>query len=282
MTVTCRVEKITPAIAKEWLGNNTNNFRQLSQGRVEQYAQEMSDGNWDLNGESIIFQEDGSLSNGQHRLHAVISSEVAIQSMVVRGIKTKSLHVDRGKPRTIAQWLVHEGIKNAGLVAAASRLCIAHDKDLWTMPSWGAGYITDSEIVDFASAHCLQLVPTTSFFRVEGISASTMAALLFIGSGRKDASLNDTAVWFRNALVSGNDLQDTDAVLHLRNRLRRPGHDQLPPFMVRMMVTLAWNKTAGGIECTKHELRLRLAGPYKQSLPDKIVVADIDDENGIG
>ena len=51
------VEKITPEKAKEYLRANTNNYRKLSRATVKKYAEDMKNGKWELNGESIVFSE---------------------------------------------------------------------------------------------------------------------------------------------------------------------------------------------------------------------------------
>ncbi|HMC01373.1 MAG TPA: hypothetical protein VKN14_10100, partial [Flavobacteriaceae bacterium] len=57
------VIKITPKKAEELLEKNTGN-RIVSPHRVAQYAQNMVDGDWEENGEAIIFDKKGVLKNG--------------------------------------------------------------------------------------------------------------------------------------------------------------------------------------------------------------------------
>ena len=61
--------EITPELAHEWLGFNTHN-RNIRQRIVTAYAADMTGGDWQWNGESIKFAEDGTLLDGQHRLAA--------------------------------------------------------------------------------------------------------------------------------------------------------------------------------------------------------------------
>lgn len=273
MAVTCKVETITPDIAAEWLEEfNTNNFRTLDQARVENYAKEMLSG-WDLNGETIKFLADGSLGDGQHRLWASVESGVTFQSVVIRGISASALHIDRGKPRSTAQWCKHCGIKNATNVAAAARLVIAHDTGLWTLKGIGAGYITDTQVIAFAKQHH-EAINGLHGKTPKGVPLSALIAVLFIGGGRVRPANNATVQWFREALATGADLEDTDAVLHLRNRLAGNGSMQLTRHMTRMLLTLAWNKTVAGDSCTANGLRIRMTGPAKTKPPVAISVSD--------
>ena len=79
------VEIITPANAEAYLRNNAKH-RKIKQKKVDEYVNEMKDGKWRLNGKVIIFDSNGRLLNGQHRLHAVVQSGVPLTILVVRGV----------------------------------------------------------------------------------------------------------------------------------------------------------------------------------------------------
>ena len=123
-----RVESVTPKKAEKYLATGEGkNFRRISERRVKLYAQDMTDGKWALTGESIVFNTAGELIDGQHRLWAVIESGATVQMLVVEGVKS-ALHIDSGRPRTMAGWLEHVGYTNANLLAAAlARAMIYND-----------------------------------------------------------------------------------------------------------------------------------------------------------
>ena len=83
------VETITPEIAKVYLSMNGAN-RPLKPRTVDFYADQMERGLWRENGESICFTSDGKLSDGQHRLSAVIKSGCTIRFVVSRGCEEGS------------------------------------------------------------------------------------------------------------------------------------------------------------------------------------------------
>ena len=62
---------ITPDEAKQCLLHNENN-RDLKVMTVESYARDMLSGSWMQTGESIDFDVESSLQNGQHRLSAIV------------------------------------------------------------------------------------------------------------------------------------------------------------------------------------------------------------------
>lgn len=97
---------ITPALAKEWLEHNEFN-RTISKTRLELYAKQMKDGEWQYNHESIKIYEDGSLMDGQHRLKACILADTPFISDVWLDIpcegETKVDIVDVGQSRNPSQ-----------------------------------------------------------------------------------------------------------------------------------------------------------------------------------
>lgn len=270
---TCSIETITPELALEWLESNTGNFRRLDSARVFNYMQEMQSGRWDLNGETIKFSG-SQLLDGQHRLAAIVDAGVSVQSFVARNIEADATHIDRGKPRTVSQWLAHLKVKNSALVGAVARLVVGHDKNIWDAVAWGVSEMTDSEVIDCALKYHEEINASIPSGSLPRLPRSLVTAVVFIGSGHKDASKNSVAVWFCNGLFKGADLSETDAVLHLRNKLKgNTGSTAIGRYAMKALVTMAWNKTILGQECSTDGMRIRLAGPpsHRQSAPKRIL-----------
>lgn len=98
-----KVEDITPAIAKEYLKFNTDNYRKMthmSRRVIKRYADDMVNGRWELNGVPICFGKNGVLKDGQHRLAAIIMANVTVKMAVVRGVDDHVTIYDIGKKRT--------------------------------------------------------------------------------------------------------------------------------------------------------------------------------------
>lgn len=75
---------VTPEIAGDWLKKNTFN-RSVSMGVVKKYATDMATGKWRLNHQGIAFDNKGTLVDGQHRLLAIIESNVSVPMLVTYG-----------------------------------------------------------------------------------------------------------------------------------------------------------------------------------------------------
>lgn len=264
---------ITPDKARDLLQRNTGNFRKLDNNRVVNYAQQIAAGEWHLNGETIKFSSSGELLDGQHRLNAVVRANKPIQCVVIWDIETSAVYIDRGKPRSVPQWVAHSGVKNANSVVASARRIVAHEKGIWHYQSWGQSCMTDAEVIEASSKYHDDL--NQILIRVNRdvrIPRSDLAAVLFIGSGYNNPLENDIAVWFLKGLSTGAELSPKDAVLHLRNKaMKSDSTEKLTPFMMRMMLTVAWNKTVKDEPCQL--LRIRLSGPSPEKLPEKILVA---------
>lgn len=109
---------ITPEMAEEWFIMSGGN-RNIRKQHVQYLISEMRD-NWKLNGEAIIFDKNGNLIDGHHRLLACAEGKVSFESLVVRGVDPKAKHtIDTGRSRNQADALqfAFKGTVNASAVA---------------------------------------------------------------------------------------------------------------------------------------------------------------------
>lgn len=118
--ITHKFIDITPDIAGEWLLQNSANYRHCDANRVRLYAKQMKSGAWDVNGESIKFDQKGCLIDGQHRLNAIVESGTT-QSMLVLTNVPSDINIDTGKPRVLADVLRRAGLKSGVFLATIHR-----------------------------------------------------------------------------------------------------------------------------------------------------------------
>lgn len=266
------VLNIGPKEAAEMIKMNTENFRKVDHATVDKYAKEMARGEWHFNGETIKI-DNNVLLDGQHRLLAILKSGSTIKTIVVTGVDNGSFStIDRGKGRTIAQWCSYNGLRHANTVAAAAKLCVGYNKGLWPNMSIQPSEVLDSEIMDFITINSYTLQESSSLaVKANNVSpGSTLSAILHIGCGGKNPKDVEVANWFIKALASGENLDNSDAVFHYRNRvLNQTQSKQTSLYMKRMLLTIAWNKTVQGELCKS--LLLRMTGPRKQLPPSSII-----------
>jgi ribosomal 50S subunit-associated protein YjgA (DUF615 family) len=118
----CRVT-VTPTLAAEFLSKNVERNRPIKKDIVMMYANDMSGGRWQSdNGETIKFDTNGFLIDGQHRLSAVLRSGVSIAMWVVTDIDHISIKtIDTGAARTVGNIMHMDGEIDANKKAALVR-----------------------------------------------------------------------------------------------------------------------------------------------------------------
>lgn len=220
LRITVRLEKITPDRARALLDANTRN-RTVKQGSMEKMANEIRQGTWNLNGETIKVASDGSLNDGQHRLLAVIKANTAIETLVVYGVTPQSQDtVDVGAKRTSGDVLGMHGILNATTSSAIIRRAVAYNRN-----NVAAGNSsldpTNQQILRFyerqpqevqAACHVAR-----SAQRALNVSAAVAGAAAFLFA-KVDAKLSDRLML---QLATGADMEPDSPVLVLRNALIR-------------------------------------------------------------
>lgn len=112
---------ITPQLAKELLQRNRHN-RKLRERAVGDYARDMAEGRWPINGEAIKLATNGDVLDGQHRLHALIQADVAVDMFVVIGLDSQSQEsMDSGRKRTTGDILGLRDEQHSATLAAILR-----------------------------------------------------------------------------------------------------------------------------------------------------------------
>lgn len=142
-----KVEAISPAKATEYLRHNTDNYRKLTRAVYKRYAEDMKNGKWQLNGEAIVFGEDGTLKDGQHRLAAIIESGKTVQIAVVRNVPKEADIFDVGVDRTALQMAKARGLDANSTLVAVANIIVGRFRYRPTKP----------EIADYISGHIVEL-----------------------------------------------------------------------------------------------------------------------------
>lgn len=211
---------VTPALAEKWLSWNIAN-RPLTQNWVENLAQRMRDDEWTLNGQPIIFDTNGDLRNGQHRLSAVILAGMDIEFDVRFGVAPESFStMDDVRKRSAGDVLSVEGVENYATVAAACRLILAIYDGQNTSNQSGKQRPSNEHIRRFYHANPEideAATKAQSYYKSSDklLNTSEFAAFYFL-MRKQDHTLVDS---FMDGLAYGANLSTSSPVFQLRRIL---------------------------------------------------------------
>lgn len=251
----CRLVRITPELASRLLESNDRN-RSIHEVKRLEYAKDMADGRWRVNGATICFDWNGRLIDGQHRLRACVKTGIPLDVFVIDGLDPESiLTIDGGAARNLADVLRIEGESCSRAVAA-----LATADARWNLVSpsapFGAGsgnILTRTDIHDWYRAHADDIRTGVRTGKNIGsacgfLLSQTMIGVLWLNLSRIDS---DDADDFFQRLADGAGLEEGSPILTLRNTLARlkaqkdNGISTTPRY--KAAITLkAWNRYRRG------------------------------------
>lgn len=213
------IVRVTPDMARTMLGTNANN-RTLRRNRIRQYAEQIKRGQWQATGEAIKFAKDGSLLDGQHRLHAIIEAGIPVELLIVQDLDLSTFKVlDSGLSRRPADALKMMGINNSSQKAALVRMYIAVEAGVYTDNSAQmTELITRTDITDFISGNAelvdAAMVASRNVYthcRGNQPAWGTLYMLIAEKHGQTEAEM------FFKTIADGSNLDAGDPRLAVRN-----------------------------------------------------------------
>lgn len=215
---TMEIIKVTPDMASKWLQKNPNN-RSISKWVVQNYARQMAEGKWMLNGEAIMFDSKGNLLNGQHRLEALVMANVTVPMAVGRGFPESVKDTfDQHRKRNAGDVLMMHGIHSGNQVASITRLLDRWDKGVRNNTLMGAGQfnMTPAEILEYLAKDDLVMESVTAFYNARSPELNVSGRVfggLYVLTHRIDYAAADD---FFLKLETGEMLKKGDPALALR------------------------------------------------------------------
>jgi len=206
--------EITPEIADVFLErkNINRSFRLPQLNRLKRAIEQER---WEVNGETIIFDQDGRLIEGQHRLKAVSETRQTIWALIVHGIDRERFKtMGQGAKRTAGDILGIQGVKNSRSIAAALRWVYRYENDLMANANPN---ITDDELADTLPDH-LAIIDSLPFgIKCHSIAAPGMVTALHYLCRKRDVAMANHFYW---SLATGEQMERGDPILILRERIR--------------------------------------------------------------
>lgn len=262
------IERITPELAREWLGANELN-RTMPR---EPISNAISLGEWMMNGESIIFANDGCLLDGQTRLNACIVSGKPIESVIVRGINPKAqLVMDCGASRTLTAHLEMMKVKNAKVIAAIT-------KSMYRLEHWGLESAISGTHVDMTTRTLIgyALDNEQEFQRLWKMvrnvkvrhSSITTGMIAVLASEFEKVDEEDCEEFLKQ--LSGETIpsQPVNLMIKKLDDDARSKTGKYPARTLGAVLIKAWNAYLNGIDVDMNYLRLRAGGKQKERFPE--------------
>ncbi len=237
---------ITPQQAGELLSSNTENQRRISSRNLRKIENDMAQGRFKLNGESIIVSVNGRVLNGQHRLYACVNSKVGFWTVLVQGVEDETFSViDSGKSRSIPDVLQISREKNCVALAATIARVVEYSRDPRSVGSHAV--ISHSEAMDALEGHpairdSVDFCVGNKIGRVT--SASRVAWLHYLANER----CPELCAQFFEKLGSGEMIQSGNPIYLMRARLiaDRSAKASLSTREILGLLVKAWNAHVEG------------------------------------
>lgn len=151
-SVTAEYMLVMPGVAAQWLEQFNKMNRKPRERAARTYLESVENDEWDsLNGTTIVFDNQGLLADGQHRLAVIAESGKAMECLVVRGVRPEARStIDDGIKRRFFDDLAMNGVTFAGVKDALLRKILVWDK---------SGGLGDFRNHRFAKSHLSRMWP---------------------------------------------------------------------------------------------------------------------------
>ena len=268
--VSCAIEEITPAKAKQMLAINHANRRLIDSG-VERLQGVITRGEWmEDSTDGIGLDVDGGVVNGQHRLTAIANGTSTVRALVVRNVRPEVIKViDQGLPRNLTQILQMTG---------KYEFC----SDLSGAISWLWRIFTDSEksqpvaqrpsvpqLLEFFGQHPHLVdsvrVAVDTNRSAKGFQTSGLAAFHYVMATVDDVAADE----FFSKLETGAEISPGDPVHSLREKAlaNAIATKRESPVVVLAWLVKAWEAEREGKALQKANLRWKSSGARAEDFP---------------
>lgn len=263
------LESVTPQMAAQWLQTMVGN-RPLSQGKAIEYAIVMEEGQWKVNGETVKFDDQGRLIDGQHRLQACMLADKSFKTYVAYGISDEDAFatIDVGKTRSHGDIFGIAGYPSSNIASGAALLVYQYKNGLISMSGDAsrrmkkgsakflakldklpvkAVHVTKEQLLSFAEPFKDRLIGAVRFadaHKSKFLTKNIIAGCYLLFSEKSDV---DAKAFFVD-LAEGVGLSSSDPVYRLRERLisNHASMHKLKRGALLMLLFKAWNKRRAG------------------------------------
>jgi len=247
------IEFITPEIAKEYL-KTIQEQRDIKPASLKRLIRIMQKNQWyNLNGDTIKFDKNGHLIDGQHRLKMVVITGESIITFVIRGINFENTiySLDRGAPRRLNDLLKYKGYPNCSLMASLLRILYSWKyqkrSEIANFRTWLSTEFNDAEAISLLNEHPNLSDATTRglvLFRTQKFNVFSPTLISFYGYILPKISL-EFGFEFLNIMIGKEKSADTPIDFLLNKAANvyasKNPKDKLSQYEWMGMINKTWN-----------------------------------------
>lgn len=259
---------IAPEIAREWISQDNDNYRKVSNVQIRNFTKLMADGHWYFNGDSICMNKDGKNKDGQHRLTSAAAANFTLPAFLIDIEHDEN--IDLKKKLSFNSILHSMGHLNPNPLGAAIKLVYLNDIgcDNIFRDNRSVDNITLKRYFDKNQDIIESFNEVSKYYTKSGIPHSKLAAFYHLAK-RKDAKLADEFIQ-----LLGTDLQDFapeqknkwSALYQLKQIFSKATDKSDLKIDYRVaLVIKAWNYWRKDEPCT--HLQWRVNGAHPEAFP---------------
>lgn len=235
---------LTPELAKDYLHKICPNNRRISEKLIAIFINEIKLNRWRLNNDTICFDTNGLMINGQHRCTAVVRANKNISVFVATNMPNESFSVmDTGKKRTGKDIMEIMGCRNSGVLAGALKHLFFYLNNTLTLYGggpWGKGAMVNQDFIDIYNKY----PDIIKFVNQSKVASNIISPQIGLFCNyvfhRADETLSEI---FMEGFYKGTNLDNDNIMLVLRNRLikDREAYTHLKSQQKIALIFRTWN-----------------------------------------
>lgn len=246
-SLTPELVSITPKQARYILKTFNNKNRKPSKVAVTKYATDMLSGNWQQTGQTISFDRNATLLDGQQRLLACVQTNIPQDFLVVYGLLPECFkNIDNGKSKTNSDILGMNGFQDPTTTSALTRAIIAYETSGTTEANnfKGVNQITKSQILEYLEAHP-EITNFIDKYKKSQVVSPLIASFCYWLLSKVDQKKTEQ---YLDQVLLGFNLEPDTIQSHLFNKLQRNRNtiqNKMTKTSIIANIILGWKRFMG-------------------------------------
>jgi hypothetical protein len=246
LTHEVRFVTITPAIAKKILEERNLLNRKFSPTNINLMANSMKNGVWQFNGDTVRFNSEGVLSDGQNRLMAIIKSNTVQICLVISGIDVNAFEtIDIGFGRSASDILSIYDVPNPTPTSQIVKFVFSWRAGKYSANRNTVRNLSNQEVMPYYGT-LVNIQNSVDFVLAKMKDSDKLVTRTTLGGFHYEMSLIDKkkADEFIEKLCTGANLDSDSPIYALRAKLskaKRNSRYKLTNKVMLQYIVLAWN-----------------------------------------